>query len=95
MYYILFYQQDGDQTDVLDILESVVSKRILVKMRRSAWNLKYPNSSVSVSQFVKCDDLMGQFDDADLGSSSGGNTSIGSALRNKKVLTHRSFVQIL
>lgn len=83
-----FCHQDGNQSDVLDILESVVSKRILIKTRRSDWNLQHPNSSVSVSQFIMCDDLMGQFDNAELGSLSGGNSSIGGSVRNRKVLKY-------
>lgn len=31
-------------------------------MRRTPYNIKFPNSSISVSQFIICEDLTDQFD---------------------------------
>lgn len=67
-----FIAQDNNEVVVLDALESVVRKRVLLKMRRNDYNIKFPHSSVSVSQFMMCEDLMDQFNEANDDDAPGG-----------------------
>ena len=81
--------QDGDESEVVDHLDSVVGKRTLLKMRRNDYNIRYPHSSISVTQFILCEDLMNQFqnadDDDDDDDSNGGSGGGERTLSNKKV----------
>lgn len=79
-----FCIQDKDDAKVLDVIESVVGTRVLLKMRRNDYNIRYPNSSVSVTHFVACEDLMDQFDEADDDDQSGGGGgSVGPDVGNE------------
>lgn len=77
--------QDEDDSKVLDVIEAVVGKRVLLKMKRNEYNIRYPNSSISVTNFVICEDLMEQFDEADDDDQSGGDGGGGGAVVNKEV----------
>ena len=77
--------QDGDESEVLDHLDSAVGKRALLKMRRNDYNIRFPHSSISVSQFILCEDLMDQFQNADDDDSNGGSGGSDRVLSNKKV----------
>lgn len=49
---------------ILDHVESVVGKNVILKMKRNDYNFRYPHSSISVTAFLTCEDLIGQFDAA-------------------------------
>lgn len=54
-------------------------------MRRNEYNLRYPNSSISVTQFLVCEDLNDQFNTAnDNGGDDGGGGS-GVVTKHQKV----------
>lgn len=41
----------------------MVGKKLLIKLRLNKYNVDYPNSSITVSAFTECTNLMGEFEE--------------------------------
>ncbi|XP_054778119.1 uncharacterized protein LOC129286123 [Prosopis cineraria] len=56
-----------------DELEDVVGRKMLLKLKRTSYNLEHPNSSIGVVQYTACQDLLEQFKEASVeeGTNSG------------------------
>lgn len=48
--------------DFPDEVEEVIGKRAIIKLKKNKYNMDHPRSSISVMQFMMCDDLLGDFD---------------------------------
>lgn len=57
------YSKGKREYDVPDELDSVLGKKVLLKLKRNEYNARHPSASISVVHYVLCEDLMDQFMD--------------------------------
>ncbi|XP_054789830.1 replication protein A 70 kDa DNA-binding subunit B-like [Prosopis cineraria] len=60
----LILNQEERAYDFPDQLDSIIGKKLLLKLKINQYNKDFPNSSISVTQYTECEDLTGQFNDA-------------------------------
>lgn len=68
----------------MDHLESIVGKKVIIKMKRNDYNIRYPHSSISGTQCLMCENLLEQFDVADDDDSN--DAGLQKALKKNKVV---------
>lgn len=56
------FVQKNTPHDIPDEVEEVLGKRAILKLRKNKYNIDHPNSSISVMQYMICDDLLGDFE---------------------------------
>ena len=81
----MLFRSKNRQYDIPDEVEQVIGKRALIKLKKNQYNIDHPNSSISVVQFMMCDDLMGDFDQV---ASGGDDDDQFPPNCVKKVLSH-------
>lgn len=59
---MLFHLQENREYDIPDQLDSPIGKRALIQLKKNKYNADHPTSSISVVQFLICEDLNGSFD---------------------------------
>ncbi|XP_054824801.1 uncharacterized protein LOC129322518 [Prosopis cineraria] len=50
--------------DFPDELDNLIGKKMILKLKINAYNKKYSNSSISVTQYTECGDLINEFTEA-------------------------------
>ncbi|XP_054817693.1 uncharacterized protein LOC129317387 [Prosopis cineraria] len=70
--------------DFPDILDDIVGKKLLMKLKLNQYNKDYPNSSISVIQYYECQDLMEEFNGAAAIDPDGASPSAGIDHTNLK-----------
>ncbi|KAK4275760.1 hypothetical protein QN277_018790 [Acacia crassicarpa] len=71
----LLKEQDDDD-DFSNELDLPVGKNVLLKLKLNEYNKKYPTSSISVSQYTICEDLLSQFNEANVETHSEGSSEV-------------------
>lgn len=62
--YVYVLLQNHREYDFPDQCDSIVGKRMLLKLKRNEFNAKHTASSISVQQFSYCENLNDQFNEA-------------------------------
>ncbi|KAI9108307.1 hypothetical protein K1719_020790 [Acacia pycnantha] len=60
----LFNPSITEDDNIPDELDVPVGKNVLLKLKMNDYNKKHPTSSISVSQYTICEDLLNQFNEA-------------------------------
>ena len=57
--------QEDREYDFPDELDSIVGKRMMLRLKLNEYNKKFPHASISVVSFMMCENLLDKFDEVD------------------------------